>query len=174
MTRVRRSTFAKAAILALLAAACSSSKSASTTTTSTSAAAVTTIHPGTVQVVLGDTVGLNGPETLVASSAQVAAGNVTFTVKNTGTIDHEMIVLKTDTPFDKLPIVDSGDPPAPVSSGADKVDEAAKVGETGDPNLKAGETRTFTISNLAPGKYVLVCNIARHYALGMRSAFTVG
>ena len=29
------------------------------------------------------------------------AGDVTFVVKNAGTIEHEMIVLKTDTPFDQ-------------------------------------------------------------------------
>ena len=31
------------------------------------------------------------------------AGDVTFVVKNLGTIEHEMIMLKTDTPFDKIP-----------------------------------------------------------------------
>ena len=71
-----------------------------------------------------------------------------------------MIVLKTDTPFDQLPVTDAGDPPAAVSSGADKVDETDNVGETGDPNLQPGETRTFTIKDMAAGKYVLVCNIA--------------
>jgi len=126
-----------------------------------------------VNVTVGDTTGLNGPMTLVPTPAAVAAGNVTFVVKNTGTIDHEMIVLKTDTAFDKLPVVDGGDPPAPVTTGADKVDEGTKVGETGDPNLKAGETRTFTIKNMVAGKYVLVCNIAKHYGMGMRAAFNV-
>ena len=55
-----------------------------------------------------------------------------------------MIMLKTDTPFDQLPVTDAGDPPAPVTTGANKVDEADNVGETGDPNLQPGETRTFT------------------------------
>jgi uncharacterized cupredoxin-like copper-binding protein len=105
--------------------------------------------------------------------ASALAGDVTFNVKNLGTVDHELIVLKTDTPFDKLPIVDGGDPPAPVATGADKVDEGTKAGETGDPNLKPGGSRTFTIKGLAPGKYVLVCNLAKHYGLGMRAAFTV-
>jgi uncharacterized cupredoxin-like copper-binding protein len=111
--------------------------------------------------------------TLVAAPATAKAGDVTFVVKNTGTVAHEMVVLKTDTPFDKLPVVDSGDPPAPVATGADKVDEAANVAETGDPNLEPGDTRTFTATGLTAGKYVLVCNIAKHYGLGMRAAFTV-
>ena len=135
---------------------------------------VTTIPQGTVvEVTVGDAKGLDGPMTMVPTPASVPAGNVTFKVKNTGTIDHEMIVLKTDTAFDQLPVVDAGDPPAAVTTGADKVDEATSVGETGDPNVKPGETRTFTLKDLAAGKYVLVCNIAKHYGMGMRAAFTV-
>ena len=111
--------------------------------------------------------------TLVAAVATAKAGDVTFVVKNNGTIEHEMLVLKTDTPFDKIPITDSGDPPVPVTSGADKIDEADNVAETGDPNLQPGDTRTFTATGLTPGHYVLVCNIAKHYGLGMRAAFTV-
>ena len=109
----------------------------------------------------------------VSQFASAPAGDVTFVVKNSGGIDHEMIVLKTDTPFNKLPIADAGDPPAPVKTGADKVDEGTNVGETGDPNLKPGQTRTFTIKHLAAGRYVLLCNLAKHYGLGMRAAFTV-
>jgi uncharacterized cupredoxin-like copper-binding protein len=158
--------------LSLLAACGSSSKTASppssAETTSTEAAA----GGNTVHVTVSDTQGLGGPMTLVVSPATVQAGAVTFVVKNTGTIDHEMIVLQTSTPFDKLPISDAGDPPAPVTSGADKVSEANNVGETGDPNLKPGDTRTFTV-DLAAGSYALVCNIAQHYAKGMRGAFTV-
>jgi uncharacterized cupredoxin-like copper-binding protein len=130
-------------------------------------------QPGTVPVTLGDTQGVQGPMTITTDTSSAPAGDVTFVVKNLGTIEHEMIVLKTDTPFDQLPVADAGDPPAPVTSGADKVDEGASVGETGDPNLQPGETRTFTISGMSPGKYVLVCNLAGHYQMGMRAPFTV-
>ena len=61
-------------------------------------------------------------------------------------------------------------------SGRDqRADSAAEknVGETGDPDVKPGVVRTFTIKNMKPGAYVLVCNIAEHYGLGMRAAFTV-
>ncbi len=138
-----------------------------------SAAPPATTAPGPVAVTVSDTKGLNGPMTLTPATTTAPAGDVTFAVKNTGTIDHEMIVLKTDTPFDQIPVADSGDPPAPVTSGADKVDEADNVGETGDPDLTPGTTRTFTIKALAAGHYVLVCNLAKHYGLGMRAAFTV-
>jgi uncharacterized cupredoxin-like copper-binding protein len=127
--------------------------------------------PSTIKVQLADG-GANGPMSLTPSSSIGAAGDITFMVANTGTVEHEMIVLKTDTPFDQLPVVDAGDPPAPVTSGANKVDEASNVGETGDPNLQPGETRTFTVK-LDPGKYVLVCNLAGHYQMGMRAPFTV-
>src|SRR5579871_3743394 len=127
--------------------------------------------PSTVNVQLADH-GPNGPMSVTPDSYVGAAGTVTFAVKNAGTMEHEMIVLKTDTPFDQLPVADAGDPPAPVATGANKVDEANNVGETGDPNLKPGETRTFTVK-LAPGKYVLVCNLAGHYQMGMRAPFEV-
>jgi uncharacterized cupredoxin-like copper-binding protein len=132
--------------------------------------------PESVDVTISDS-GVHGSTpmsgTVVPSPASVSGGDITFVVKNTGTVPHELVVLKTDTPFDKLPVSDSGDPPAPVTTGADKVDEGPSVGETGDPNLAAGETRTFTIKNMTPGNYVLVCNLAGHYAMGMRAAFTV-
>jgi uncharacterized cupredoxin-like copper-binding protein len=143
------------------------------TAPTTAAAPATPTAPGPVAVTLSDTKGLNGPMTLTPSINTAPAGDVTFIAKNTGTVDHELVVLKTNLPFDQIPIADSGDPPAAVTSGADKVDEANNIGETGDPNLKPGETRTFTIKGLAPGNYVLVCNIAQHYGLGMRAAFTV-
>jgi uncharacterized cupredoxin-like copper-binding protein len=126
-----------------------------------------------IDVALTDTKGLDGPMAITPFATTAPAGDVTFVVKNLGTIEHEMVVLKTDTPFDKIPVADSGDPPVPVTSGADKIDEAANVAETGDPNLQPGDTRTFTITGLTPGHYVLVCNIAKHYGLGMRAAFTV-
>ena len=177
MIRNRVPIAAVAAVLLLAAAGCSKSSptaSTSPTTTSGGGVVVTTAPAGTtVQVTIGDTQGLSGPMTLVSTPTSVPAGNVTFVVKNTGTIDHEMIVLKAGVAFDKLPIVDGGDPPAPVTTGADKVSEDTKAGETGDPNLKPGTTRTFTIKDMKPGSYALVCNIAKHYNMGMRAAFTV-
>jgi uncharacterized cupredoxin-like copper-binding protein len=125
-------------------------------------------------VVLNNPKGNSGPWTLVPTRASAPAGDVTFVVKNEGTIAHEMIVLKTDSAFDKLPVADCNDPPAPCTSGTpDKVSEDTNVGETGDPNLAPGDTRTFTIKNMTAGHYVLVCNLADHYAMGMRDAFTV-
>ena len=128
----------------------------------------------TVQVTLSDTRGSAGPMSLVASPSSVPAGDVTFVVKNTGTIEHEAVVLKTDLPYNRLPVTFGGDPPAPVTTGANKVGEAANIGETGDPTLKPGDSRTFTIKNMTAGSYVVVCNLAGHYTHGMRAGLEVG
>ena len=137
-------------------------------------AAFTVTRPTTtVNVTVGDTNG-GGPMTLTVSPPTAPAGDVTFVVKNNGTIVHEAVVLKTNIPFDKIPINNAGDPPAPVTTGANKVSEDTNVGETGDPDLEPGGTRTFTIKNMTAGNYAIVCNIADHYGKGMRAAFTIG
>ena len=164
-------------VAAAVLAACSSSSKKSASTTGTTSSGGVTVPASTagnsVNATLGDTKGVDAPMTLTVSTSSAKAGDVSFNVKNGGTIEHEMVVLKTDTPFDQLPVSFGGDPPSSVASGGDKVDEATKVGETGDPNLKPGDTRTFTVKGMAPGHYVFVCNIAKHYGLGMRAAFTV-
>jgi uncharacterized cupredoxin-like copper-binding protein len=153
----------------LLTGCGSSSKSGTPSTTTAGGVTVPTTAPSsgsTVNITVGDTKGLDGPMTLVADVTSVPAGDVTFVVKNTGTVDHEVVVLKTDTAFDKLPITTfDGEP--------NRVDEASSVGETGDPALKPGKTRAFTVKNMEAGPYALVCNLAKHYGLGMRAAFTV-
>ena len=146
----------------MVLASCGSSSTANKKATTTTATVI--------NVELSDTKGLTGPMTMMVAPASVPAGKVEFVVKNTGTIQHELIVLKSTTPFDQLPIVDAGDPPAPVSSGANKVSEATSVGESG--NVDVGKTKSVTL-DLKTGSYVLVCNIAQHYGLGMRAAFSV-
>jgi plastocyanin len=96
---------------------------------------------------------------LTVDPVTVKAGKVTFTFTNTGTRQHEMIVLKTDDAFDQLKVDE-----------ANKVSEDASVGEIPETDKDKIVTKTF---DLAAGNYVLVCNIEKHYAQGMRSAFTV-
>jgi uncharacterized cupredoxin-like copper-binding protein len=96
---------------------------------------------------------------LTVEPASVKAGKVTFTFKNTGNRQHEMIVLKTDDKADALKV------------GADnKVSEDASVGEISETDQGKTVVKTF---DLAAGNYVLVCNIEKHYNQGMKSAFTV-
>ena len=91
----------------------------------------------------------------------VSAGPITFVVKNTGAVAHELVVLQTDVSQDKI---------AAGTAEAGKVDETGNVGETGD--MATGTTNTFTVT-LAAGHYVLMCNEVGHYGSGMHLAFTV-
>ena len=95
------------------------------------------------------------------AQTSVNAGAVTFSVKNSGTIEHELVVIKTDVPADKIQ-------PDPDEAG--KMSEAGSLGESGD--LTAGEAKDFTL-NLTPGKYVLMCNQPGHYMVGMHVALEV-
>lgn len=91
----------------------------------------------------------------------VPAGAVTFVVKNTGAVVHELVVLQTDVAQDKIPM---------DMDEAGKMDETGNVGETGD--VDAGQSKTFTVT-LPAGHYVLMCNEVGHYAAGMHMTFTV-
>jgi len=112
--------------------------------------------------------GNNGPVAVTLTDAgvvlgqtSVKAGAVTFSVKNSGTIEHELVVLKTDVAADKIPA--NGDE-------AGKVSEDGSLGESG--NLAAGTAKDFILT-LTPGKYVLMCNEVGHYAMGMHIPFEV-
>jgi uncharacterized cupredoxin-like copper-binding protein len=99
--------------------------------------------------------------TIQLDRSTISSGKVTFKVKNGGKMVHELIVLKTDLPADKIP-------PDPKDSS--KVDETASVGEV--PDIGAGESKSGAI-DVQPGKYVLICNKPGHYSAGQYIAFTV-
>ena len=176
MARMRLVPAVLVMALVVALAGCSSSSKTSTSNNGGGVSVTSAATSGTVvHVTVSDTSGLSGAMTMTATPSTVPAGDVTFIVKNTGTIDHEAVVLQLTAgeTWDKLPITDAGDPPAPVTTGADKVSEDHNVGETGDPNLKPGTSRTFVIKNMKSGNYAIVCNIAQHYGMGMRAQFTV-
>jgi uncharacterized cupredoxin-like copper-binding protein len=85
-------------------------------------------------------------------------GSVTFVVKNIGHLKHEFVVLKTRTPAARL---------KRVGAKAVVTGQVGKIFPFG-----AGQTRTLTLK-LAPGHYVLLCNLPAHYAAGQRADFTV-
>lgn len=139
-----------------------------------STAAANAPLPGTVvHVSITDHTAVNLPMNFVIDRSTAPAGDVTFVVKNDGNIVHELVVLQTDAAFDQIPVNAAGDPPAPVASGANKILEDNNVGETGEPDVEKGDTRTFTIKDMKPGHYVLVCNLAAHYQMGLRAEFTI-
>lgn len=145
------------ALIGLTLTACSSSSNSSSSSTTTGVTVTTTAPGTTVNIVVSDTKGLDGPMTMTVSPASVPAGKVTFVAKNTGTIEHEVVVLKTDTAFDQIPV-----------GTDDKVSEDTSIGEIAE--FAAGTTDSVTL-DVPAGNYVLVCNIAKHYAMGMRVAF---
>lgn len=93
---------------------------------------------------------------------------VTFKAKNTGTVVHELVVLKTDLAADALQVVEG------------KVQEDAVGQVIGEIEEFAPGTEAEVILDLPEGSYVLFCNVLDsgetegHYQKGMRIAFTVG
>jgi uncharacterized cupredoxin-like copper-binding protein len=149
-----------ACLVALALAGCSSSKSPASGAQSGGGVTATTAASGgptVVNVVGGEK--SDGKYYLTVTPASVKAGPTTITFKNAGTMVHEVVVLKTDTPADKLKV-----------DANHEVSEDASVGE--DSETQPGKSKSTTI-NLEAGKYVLVCNIERHYEKGMFAAFTV-
>ena len=96
---------------------------------------------------------------LIPVPAKVKPGSVTFAVRNTGQLEHELVVLKTTTAPGKLP-----------RQGA-KAKEVGRVGKLAA--VKPGKSGTLTLT-LAAGKYVLLCNLPAHYGAGQYAGFTVG
>jgi uncharacterized cupredoxin-like copper-binding protein len=91
------------------------------------------------------------------SAATANAGKVTFSVANTGKIEHELVVLRT------------------ANAAADlgkrrRIEEVIHVGEVA--GLKSGQTKTLTLT-LEPGHYSLVCNLPGHYMAGMHADLTI-
>ncbi len=95
---------------------------------------------------------------------RVPAGPVTFTFKNVGTVEHEMLVVRTDIPVGELPVDPSTGRFAEESDSWEVIDEISEYA--------VGETKDLTV-DLRPGTFQLVCNIPTHYANGMATAFTV-
>ena len=177
--RTRLRGAASLVILILLAAACqsgnTSAPAASAVATSDTAASVAASASAASPAPSGSTsvsVGLQ-EFAIVPSVASVPAGTVKFVAKNTGPDDvHEMVVLRTDLDPAALPVDKDG-------KADEEADGITSIGETGD--VAVGETKEVSF-DLAPGKYVLICNIVQtepdgsieaHYKVGMRTAFTV-
>jgi len=180
--RTRLRGAASLVMLILIAAACQSGNTSPTTaptasavatsgtaaSVAASASAASPAPSGTTSV----SVGLQ-EFAIVPSVASVPAGTVKFVAKNSGPDDiHEMVVLRTDLDAAALPVDKDG-------KADEEGDGITSIGETGD--VAVGETKEASF-DLAPGKYVLICNIVQtepdgsieaHYKVGMRTAFTV-
>jgi uncharacterized cupredoxin-like copper-binding protein len=92
----------------------------------------------------------------------VEDGPLTLSVWNEGPTTHEFVVVRSDLAADELPIGADGirvdeDAMAPV-------DELEEIG---------AQTRGILSLSLAPGHYVLFCNLEGHYLAGMRASLEV-
>lgn len=105
----------------------------------------------TVKIVMKD-------RSFQSSRRTVPAGKVTFVVRNAGTMEHEFVVLRTNRLPRALPM---------------KGQQASEAGAKGEiEEFASGRTKRLTLT-LAPGKYVLLCNLPGHYKRGQYLAFTV-
>ena len=89
---------------------------------------------------------------VIVSPTTVPAGRVTFKIRNIGTVDHELVVLR-----------DTGSKLV-VKSYKAKESEALVIGEAEE--IAPGRSTSLTLT-LKSGKYILICNIPAHYQLGM-------
>ena len=101
----------------------------------------------------------------------VSAGQIYFLAENIGPVDpHELVIVKSDLSPEALPFIES----------EGLVDET-QVEIIGEIEEFAPNSSASGVFDLAPGNYVLICNIAeiedgvleRHYQLGMYRAFRV-
>ena len=97
-------------------------------------------------------------------AAVVPAGTVSFRILNEGPTTHEVIVVRTDLAPDELPLQDDG-------LTVDEEGEGIKFLEEVE-GLDIDDRDTL-ILDLAPGRYVLYCNLEGHYLGGMYEALTV-
>jgi uncharacterized cupredoxin-like copper-binding protein len=94
----------------------------------------------------------------------VPAGTISFRVLNQGPTTHEFIVVRTDRAPDKLPLQRDGLTVNEEAPGIDLLDEAE--------GLDIDDRQTLVL-DLAPGQYVLYCNLEGHYLGGMHAALVV-
>jgi hypothetical protein len=97
-------------------------------------------------------------------AADVPAGTVRFRILNQGPTSHELIVVRTDRAPDELPLQRDGLTVNEEGPGIDLLDEVE--------GLDIDDRQTLVL-HLAPGRYVLYCNLEGHYLGGMYAALTV-
>ena len=103
---------------------------------------------------------------LTPSVASAPAGYITVEAVDTGTDDHEVVILKTDKAANALVVRNE------ASVDKSKVDETASGDNVGEVEVEAGVTQAATFK-LTPGHYVFICNTEAHYKKGMFADFTV-
>lgn len=101
---------------------------------------------------------------LTASTVTVPAGRVTFDVTNQGPSTHEFNVDQTVLPADKLPI---------DSTGLRVAEDSPQLARQGSVESAAEATIHHLTLDLAPGTYVVYCNLEGHYLSGIHAQIIV-
>jgi uncharacterized cupredoxin-like copper-binding protein len=96
--------------------------------------------------------------------AVVPAGMVTLRIRNQGPTRHELIVIRTDFAPDKLPLQQDGLTVDEEKRGIELVEEVNGMDIDERHNLDL---------RLAPGNYVMYCNLEGHYLGGMHASLAV-
>jgi uncharacterized cupredoxin-like copper-binding protein len=98
----------------------------------------------------------------ISAPKHVRAGDVMFTVTNAGPDTHELIVVR------------SNGRPLPLRTDGLTIDETRVERRTVGALDGAGPHTTRTLHvHLAPGRYVLLCNMAGHFLGGMHRQLVV-
>jgi uncharacterized cupredoxin-like copper-binding protein len=97
----------------------------------------------------------------IDTPTHLKAGVYTYDISNTGAMEHEMLVMKTDLAPSALPLK-NGD-----------IDEEALPPISDGENIAPGKSQTRTIDLSKPGTYLFVCNIPGHFKAGMYTYVTV-
>jgi uncharacterized cupredoxin-like copper-binding protein len=91
------------------------------------------------------------------AKSSVAHGKVTFKVTNSSSMEHELVVIKTNTKAAKLKVTNG---------------KASEKGSVGEVELGGHKSKNLTL-NLKQGHYALICNVGGHYMAGMHADLTV-
>jgi len=143
------------------AQAATSVASAEATPPQTSPAATTPVETappeaGDIVPITEDTIGTPADgivaslvEWAIEAPVEYAAGEVTFTATNNGSFPHELVVIQGES-YESLPLAEGG---AVIE---DDLPTGALLGRTA--RIGGGSSEELTVA-LAPGNYVLVCNL---------------
>ena len=100
----------------------------------------------------------------IATPSTIKAGSVILEAANFGTIQHELLVFKSDlAPADY-----------PLDANGNIIEDGPGINLLSDAdNIDPGRTQTRTVDLSQPGTYLFVCNIPGHFKAGMYSVVTV-
>ncbi len=91
-------------------------------------------------------------------------GKATLDIVNTGTIQHELLVFKSDLPLAQYPL---------QATGAINEEGAGITKVSDGDDLDAGASQARTVDLTQPGTSLVVCNLPAHFHQGMFTVVTV-